>query len=301
MKVKHKRAKRKAGALDRYLKKPLSEVGADIQQSGNIKVEDPIEMFEKEQKEKQAFVPVAAEPKPEVPEAGIQTIEVSPEPLEVRKDPTDNLPIFCNHCNLQKICPDGKGVVRKNQKEMIVCKRRAEFRRLVQEAGTNNREGLLQYIHNLRNVNNFRIGRMLYDETLTNKGIDRDLSLLIDKQMNHALSEYKIRTPQDKGGNSLSVHFTQIHNTVDAYNELPSTVKGQIMALLKNKVAQLKSPTSIPIPSTTTQPLKQPIDASEQVPLSQVHHSVPLSVAGGTGGKFSKLPDSIDSMSVEDL
>ena len=152
------------------------------------------------------------------------------------------MPIYCNYCDVQKQCPDGKGVLRKDQTELIVCKRRKEFRSIIGEAGSNDRQGLISYIHRLRGINAIRIGREAFKESLQNNGQNRYLSLLIDKQIDNCLAEYRLLLPQDKNAGKFSFHLTQVHNTVDAFTELPTDVKSYLIQALKFKLTQFKNP-----------------------------------------------------------
>ena len=242
------RQKRKSGAMSRYLKSPLNDTRVLPIKSEKVKVSNPIEEFEKEEAEKAKPFEIKASHLPETkPENQITEVpQISIELPAEQSSMTDenSMPLYCNYCDLQKQCPDGKGVVRKDQTKLVICKRRNDFRRLIVDAGTNDRQGLLAYIHKLRSINAVRIGRMIYKEALSGGGQDRYLSLLIDKQIDNAMSEYKLITPQDKGVQNFSYHLTHIHNTVDAYNELPLDVKAYLLQALKLKLSQVKSPTN---------------------------------------------------------
>lgn len=229
-----KRAKRFSGSLNRYLKNPTIPL-----QSDKIKVKNPLEEFEKEQEKIKSFVIPASEPKP-IQEEKEKEIIIENDFL-VEPEQVIELPIYCNHCEMIKICPDGRQIKRVDQKQLIVCKKRNDFRQLIQGAKTNSREGLLAYIHNLRSINSLRIGRLIYKESMTN-GHDRNLSLLIDKQIDNSLSEIKLITPTEKNTGSFSFHLTTVHNTVDTYNELPGEIKTYLLSALKMKLLQIKTP-----------------------------------------------------------
>lgn len=237
-----KRTKRNSGALDRYLNTPPSDAGQPNQEIPNVKIENPLAEFEAER-------PISATPpRPQLEPTNQLSIEI---PISLDRSVSeitseDNMPLFCNNCNMQKACPHGRNAVKRvDQKELVVCKKRKDFAGLIQDAGTADRQGLLAYIHKLRQVNAVRIGRMLYKEALGGGGADRNLSLLIDKQVDNTMSEIKLITPQDKGVTNLTFHLTAIHKTVDAYNELPLGIKQHLLQALKGKLLQLRNPAYI--------------------------------------------------------
>jgi hypothetical protein len=232
------RVKRKSNSLERYLKNPEMESGFFSQ---NVKVKNPVEEFEKEEAEKaKPFEIPAAEPKTE--EVKDEIIEFTEIPIDTEKDYISELPVYCNHCEIKNVCPNGKSVLRKDQKKLVVCSKRQEFRQLIQGANTNTREGLLKYIHNLRSLNSLRMGRFIYKESILN-GHDRNLSVLIDKQIDNAMAEIKLITPApDKNTNNFSFHLSTVHKTVDTYNELPAEIKTYLLQSLRAKLNQLKTP-----------------------------------------------------------
>ena len=184
------RTKRKSGSLDRYLKSPSNMAGLDLRNTEKLKTKNPMAEFEAEHiKTEQPFLIQAKEPKVEaIVEQKADNIQLTVEvPNDVDFTSESNMPLYCNYCSMVKRCPQGRAVLRKDQKELIVCAKRNDFRQLVSEAGTSDRQGLLKYIHKLRNVNASRIGRLIYNEALSGDGQDRNLSLLIDKQIDSAL------------------------------------------------------------------------------------------------------------------
>lgn len=239
--LKHKRAKRNSGALDRYLKDPNSSLRPV---SEKIKVTNPQAEFEAEQEQaKIPFKPSAVEPKPEQKETQIEATTPSVPEAIVNQVPETAMPLYCNFCDMVRACPQAKGKIkRRDQKELIVCTRRAEFRQLIGDAGTSSRNGLIDYIHKLRQINSIRIGQMLFKEALSNSGADKNLTTLIDKQIETALAEYKLLTPQEKNINNFSFRLTAIHKTVDTFNELPPELKGHLLSTLKKKLAEIKAP-----------------------------------------------------------
>ena len=241
-KPKKKRAKRFSGGLDRYIKKPLDMSGLDLRNTQKVETKNPLQEFEKSQ---EPFIPkvkdiekIETEKKSEV----ITDLNITAEKAIENNFTDENaMPLFCNYCSLNKKCPYAKGVLRKDQKKLIVCKKRAEFSGLISDAGTNDRQGLLEYIHKLRKINGARISRLIYAEALKNEGQDRHLSLLIDKQIDNAMAEYRLTEPKEKT-NTFNFRLTQIHNTVDSFNELPGNFRQDLLASLKKKLNQIKNP-----------------------------------------------------------
>lgn len=244
-----RRAKRKSGALDRYMKTPSNTEGLSLRNSEKVKIKNPMAEFENEEKERsKPFVIQAKETKPEK-EVVVETITHNENTLELQEEnrfiSDSNMPLYCNYCNLQKSCPHGKkSIKRKDQQELVICVKRKDFRSLVKEAGTNDRESLLKYVHTLRQVNASRIARMIYAEALNGKGHDRSLSLLIDKQIDNVMSEYKLLTPKENNQSGFSFYLTQVHNSVDSFHGLPLNIKQHLLSELKNKLALLKSPST---------------------------------------------------------
>jgi hypothetical protein len=300
------RAKRKSGAIDRYLKSPANQVGLSLRNTEKIKTKNPMDEFNELQK---PFVPVAAEPKPlqeettvELPSA-LETLQQI-EPGEDEFDFESSMPLYCNYCNLNTKCPHGKkSIARKDQKELVVCAKRLEFKQLVADSGTNDRNGLIKYIHKLRNINAARIGRLIYSESLSGEGQDRNLSLLIDKQIDSAMAEYKLLIPQEKNTNTFNFQLTQVHKTVDTINILPTEIKTYLLQALRNKLAQVKDPKQYAkellssIPSNLNPSIVS--DQSTDIPKSAVQSD--LNNVGGAGGKVTGAPGTADDPATEEL
>lgn len=309
MQKKRTRAKRKSGALDRYSKNPSNMEGLNLRNSENVKVKNPLAEFEAEEKEKQKpFVVQAAQPKPEAkvevkPDNIVTDLKTTVEvPTENDFTSEENMPLYCNYCSIQKSCPHGRAVKRKDQAELIICKKRNDFRKLTLDAGTSDRQGLITYIHKLRGINAARIGRMLYTESLSGEGQDRNLSLLIDKQIDNALAEYKLLTPKEKGS-TFSLHLTQVHNTVDSFNELPQDLKQNLLADLKNKLNQIKNPLSITnrIKDSLQDPIKIPIVTTIVDNNTKASSSVGFSTNVGGAGEFLDKPVGAKEQSEESV
>jgi len=284
-----RRAKRKSGALNRYLQN--GNTALDNSQFTNLEVKNPFKELEKKDK----FIPQVKDKKPEVKQEQEIKLPFIPSGQEIKDFDENQMPLFCNYCDMRKTCPDGrKAITRKDQKELIVCTRRKEFAMLIKEAHISDRQGLINYMRKLRQVNALRIGRAVYKEALANDGIDKNLSVLIDKQIDHATSEYKLLTPTEKNQGNFSFHLTTIHNTVDAFNELPTQLKTYVVKLMRAKLEQLKS-NSITIPTPNNDSLNTKPDTIPHPKQDNIPNPNEVRVSGG---KVVSEPDNSISKTI---
>lgn len=286
-----RRQKKISGALDRYMKKPLDMSGLDLRNTKKVATKNPLEEFEKSQ---EPFIPqvrdvekTELENKQEVTTDLNVTAKI---PIENNFTDENAMPLFCNYCSLNKKCPGAKGVLRKDQQKLVICKKRKEFQSLVSDAGTNDRQGLLEYIHKLRKINGARIARLIYAEALNGEGQDRNLSLLIDKQIDNAMAEYRLTKPEEKT-NTFNFKLTQVHNTVDSFHQLPAEFRTNLLQSLKAKRAELVD--SINTPNNTPSSIPSNILHNNNNPnnnnnISYIHNN--SSVSASAGGEGQQTP-----------
>ena len=148
------------------------------------------------------------------------------------------MPLFCNYCSVRKVCPNGK-ILHKDSVNLVLCNRRMDFRKIIMESGTRDREGVLKFIHRIRELMSWRAGKMLFSENVSGE-IDRHLTSIMEKLSEQAINEYRMLTPRDR---NLNIYNTQVVNqnkAVEEFNSLSDDVKKGLVEDLKKRLSAIK-------------------------------------------------------------